>query len=136
MRIKITAMLIAGALSLPAISMAAGELPKRGMTQDQIRQQYGQPNEMVPPVGKPAISRWVYDDFTVYFEDRFSLHAVEHKRPEPQPQPDAAPAAVATPADELPPIEAVDDGMDTSTAADTTDAADAGDTASTGAASG
>lgn len=47
--------------------------PPRGITMDQVLARYGEPAERVAPVGgdrpqHPPITRWVYGDFTVYFE--------------------------------------------------------------------
>jgi hypothetical protein len=48
-------------------------VPPRGITMDQVLARYGEPAERVAPVGgnkpqHPPITRWVYGDFTVYFE--------------------------------------------------------------------
>lgn len=111
MRITIIAMLATGLLGLSATLFAAGELPARGMTQDAVRAKFGAPSRQVAPVGSPPISRWIYDDFTVYFEGKFSIHTVSHGKTLTTPQADAAtttaPAAVAGSADELPPIEEI-----------------------------
>ena len=109
MRITIIAMLATGLLGLSATLFAAGELPARGMTQDAIRAKFGAPTRQVAPVGNPPISRWVYDDFTVYFEGKFSIHTVSHARTLTTPQAGEAatvPAAASeATVDELPPIE-------------------------------
>lgn len=54
-------------------------LPGRGMTMQQVEERFGEPVEKHDAVGTPPISTWVYDKFTVYFEDRFVIHAVFHK---------------------------------------------------------
>ncbi|WOA33233.1 hypothetical protein [Alloalcanivorax xenomutans] len=54
----------------------AGEAPQRGMTQAQVRAQFGTPVDTRGPVGQPPISRWVYPDYTVYFENQVVLHSV------------------------------------------------------------
>ena len=64
MRITITALLAASLLGLTSSLFAAGQIPDRGMTQDDVRKQYGNPTRQVAPVGTPPISRWIYDDFT------------------------------------------------------------------------
>ena len=97
MRITTTALIMAGILSLPVMSSAA-DVPSRGMSQKAVKQSFGQPNEIVPGVGNPPISRWVYEGFTVYFEGNFALHAVQHQRPKPAP-------ALAPAVTELPAIE-------------------------------
>lgn len=111
MRITIIAMLATGLLGLSTTLFAAGELPTRGMTQDAIRAKFGAPSRQVAPVGSPPISRWVYDDFTVYFEGKYSIHAVSHGKTLTTPPAGAAtattPAAVQGSVDELPPIEEI-----------------------------
>lgn len=52
------------------------ERPRTGQTMDQVEDRFGAPSERVAAVGRPPISRWVYDRFTVYFEDDRVLHAV------------------------------------------------------------
>ncbi|WP_416392088.1 hypothetical protein NR756_10100 [Alloalcanivorax xenomutans] len=54
----------------------AGEAPQRGMTQNQVRAQFGAPQDTKGPVGQPPISRWGYPDYTVYFENQVVLHSV------------------------------------------------------------
>ncbi len=111
MRITIIAMLATGLLGLSATLFAAGELPSRGMTQDAIRAQFGAPSRQVAPVGSPPISRWIYDDFTVYFEGKFSIHTVSHARTLTTPQAaeavSAPPAAQQPAVEQLPPIEEI-----------------------------
>lgn len=110
MRITTTALLAAGLLGLTSSLFAAGQIPDRGMTQDAVRKQFGNPTRQVAPVGTPPISRWVYDDFTVYFEGRFAIHAVQHTKTLTTPAP-AAQAETAAPAaetvNELPAIEEI-----------------------------
>lgn len=55
-------------------------VPGRGMTMEQVEARFGAPNEKVPAVGEPPISRWVYGDYTVYFERDIVLHAVTRQR--------------------------------------------------------
>lgn len=54
-------------------------LPGRGMTMGQVEERFGEPATKEGPVGTPPITTWVYDRFTVYFEDRYVIHAVFHK---------------------------------------------------------
>ena len=109
MRITIIAMLATGLLGLSATLFAAADLPTRGMTQDAVKARFGAPSRQVAPIGNPPISRWVYDDFTVYFEGKFSIHTVSHARTLTTPQTSeattAAPAKAEATVDELPPIE-------------------------------
>ncbi len=52
------------------------DFPRRGMKQDKVQEQLGRPLEIIPAVGKPPISRWVYDDRIVYFEYSSVIHVV------------------------------------------------------------
>ncbi|TNF36517.1 MAG: hypothetical protein EP315_04010 [Gammaproteobacteria bacterium] len=52
------------------------DFPRRGMKQDKVEEQLGRPIEIIPAVGKPPISRWVYDDRIVYFEYASVIHVV------------------------------------------------------------
>ena len=51
-------------------------LPGRGMTMEQVEERFGAPLKKNPAVGKPPITTWDYEKFTVYFEDRYVIHAV------------------------------------------------------------
>ena len=51
-------------------------MPKRGMTMDQVATKFGAPTTNVPAVGKPPISRWEYPGFVVYFEAEHVIHSV------------------------------------------------------------
>ena len=100
MKTKIMPLLASAALVLPAASLAA-DAPQRGTPQSQVRAQHGAPLSSKGPVGTPAITRWNYDGFTVYFENGVTLYTVQD-RPASQ-----APAVVSGPqtVDSLPPIE-------------------------------
>jgi hypothetical protein len=52
------------------------DFPRRGMTEDKVKNELGNPGEIKPAVGKPPISQWVYDDRIVYFEFATVLHVV------------------------------------------------------------
>lgn len=86
--------LFAAAFSvLPSLTMAL-EMPRQGMTMDEVRSAYGSPARDLGSVGKPAITRWVYDGYTVYFEGRKVVHTVR-TQPLSRPAPAAAPAMAA-----------------------------------------
>jgi hypothetical protein len=53
-----------------------GSRPMRGTTQAQVEAKYGSPASKQAAVGDPPISRWEYQDFTVYFEYDRVIHAV------------------------------------------------------------
>jgi hypothetical protein len=62
-------------------SSAAVARPERGMTMDTVRQRYGEPKARSGPVGNPPITTWDYDEFVVYFENQYVIHAVvPHKK--------------------------------------------------------
>lgn len=50
--------------------------PVRGMTMKQVEQRYGTAEQRYAAVGIPAITRWQYPLFDVYFEDQLVIHSV------------------------------------------------------------
>ena len=52
--------------------------PHRGMTMKQVEKIYGPPIRKMDPTGNPPISRWVYKEYTVYFEKKYVIHAVSN----------------------------------------------------------
>ncbi len=52
------------------------DFPRRGMSQDKVENEMGRPSEIIPAVGHPPITRWVYDDRIVYFEYAAVIHVV------------------------------------------------------------
>ncbi len=62
--------------SLPPQNTISLEMPVQGMSKEAVLVQYGEPNEKIPAVGKPPISRWVYGRYTVYFEGDYVVHSV------------------------------------------------------------
>jgi len=62
--------------TLPPQDTISLDMPVKGMTKEAVRAQYGEPNKIVPPVGDPPISRWVYGRYTVYFEYEYVIHSV------------------------------------------------------------
>jgi len=53
--------------------------PVRGMSQNRVRAQFGEPLQVVGPVGEPPITRWEYPGFTVVFEHQHVVHSVVHR---------------------------------------------------------
>ena len=56
-------------------------LPERGLSMAQVEQRFGAPSERLDPRGGqkgdwPTINRWVYPQFTVYFERERVINAV------------------------------------------------------------
>jgi len=67
-------------LVIDAVQQSAGvERPRAGMSMDQVRARFGEPQTVMPAVGDPPITRWVYPDFTVYFEYDKVIHAVVNR---------------------------------------------------------
>ncbi len=50
--------------------------PVRGMTKNQVEKKFGAPMAMTGPVGDPAIYRWDYSRYSVFFENNYVLHSV------------------------------------------------------------
>ena len=63
----------------PENSAAGLPRPNRGMSMTQVRQKFGEPQQEFPWVGEPPITRWVYGDFTVYFENEYVIDTVVHR---------------------------------------------------------
>ncbi|MCB1864800.1 MAG: hypothetical protein KDG50_05180 [Chromatiales bacterium] len=60
----------------PPNSSAGLERPAGGESMETVLSRYGEPSRRVAAVGEPPISRWVYPQFTVYFEHSLALHSV------------------------------------------------------------
>ena len=59
-------------------------LPKRGMSMSQVEAKFGAPMSKLSPIGgasekRPPITRWMYADYTVYFENSHVIDAVLNK---------------------------------------------------------
>ena len=59
-------------------------LPTRGLSMAQVEQRYGAPSNKLAPAGgdsrwHPTINRWVYADYTVYFERDRVIDAVMNR---------------------------------------------------------
>ena len=52
--------------------------PRNGQSMNQVAAKYGEPDQKIPAVGDPPISRWVYGKYTVYFENDRVIHSVLH----------------------------------------------------------
>jgi hypothetical protein len=55
-------------------------IPERGLTQQEVSETFGSPQRMTRMVGKPPMSTWHYEMFSVYFEDDQVIHAVRRHR--------------------------------------------------------
>ena len=56
-------------------------LPDKGMDKDSVKARYGEALEKTAASGEPPISRWLYRDFSVYFENETVIHSVIIHRP-------------------------------------------------------
>lgn len=56
-------------------------VPRHLMTMDKVRSDFGAPERTLDAVGAPPIARWVYGDYTVYFEHDLVLTSVRHRAP-------------------------------------------------------
>ncbi|TVO68869.1 hypothetical protein [Sedimenticola selenatireducens] len=72
-------LLIDAISEVPANSSEGLPRPRTGQTMDSVRTQFGTPEQEMPWVGEPPISRWVYADFTVYFEHEYVINTVVHR---------------------------------------------------------
>ncbi|MCW8907265.1 MAG: hypothetical protein OQL28_08440 [Sedimenticola sp.] len=54
--------------------------PRPGQTMDSVRASFGVPEQELPWVGEPPITRWIYPGFTVYFEHEFVINTVVHRQ--------------------------------------------------------
>lgn len=52
--------------------------PSRGMTMEQVKARFGEPAVEHPRVGEPPITRWDYDQYSVFFEHQYVLTSVVH----------------------------------------------------------
>lgn len=54
------------------------DLPENGLSMEQVERRYGSPNQKSPAVGEPPITRWTFDDYSVYFEYQLVIDSVLH----------------------------------------------------------
>jgi ribonucleotide monophosphatase NagD (HAD superfamily) len=50
--------------------------PARGSTMQTVEAKFGAPQVRHDAIGKPAITRWDYPNFSVFFENQRVIHAV------------------------------------------------------------
>lgn len=62
--------------SSDVVAVTVLNFPRRGMSTDKVKNELGKPSEIISGIGQPPISRWIYDDRTVYFEHSTVLHVV------------------------------------------------------------
>lgn len=62
--------------SAPANAANGVRRPVRGQTMQLVTRLFGEPDSILPAVGNPPITRWVYQGFTVYFENQQVITSV------------------------------------------------------------
>ncbi|MEH6542934.1 MAG: hypothetical protein V7721_03240 [Porticoccaceae bacterium] len=76
----ISAPTFAEVVKVPVGSQAADKrtiaTPHRGLSKNQVKSQYGEPEAVHGPTGQPPITAWDYDHYVVYFEYDKVLHSV------------------------------------------------------------
>jgi hypothetical protein len=61
-----------------ALVVANSSMPIRGLSKSQVESNFGQPSSKQGPVGNPAIYRWKYNNYSVFFENNIVIHSVAH----------------------------------------------------------
>ncbi|WP_039917651.1 hypothetical protein [Cellvibrio mixtus] len=64
-----------------AKTQPAIDMPTKGMSKERVKSLFGEPLEEVPAKGQPPISRWKYQEFTVYFDSNTVIHCVRNFHP-------------------------------------------------------
>ncbi len=65
----------------PTMDVASDvQMPIKGNSKDIVDKDFGHPKQAVAAVGQPPIERWIYDQFTVYFENQVVIHSVAHNQ--------------------------------------------------------
>jgi len=75
-------------VSAATLTGQAANGPKRGMTMAQVEKHFGAPADKMAPAGgdaprHPVINRWVYPDYTVYFERDRVIDSVSNRAAAP-----------------------------------------------------
>lgn len=68
-----------------AKTQPAVDMPAKGMSKERVKSLFGEPLEEIPAKGKPPISRWKYQEFTVYFDNNTVIHCVRNFHPTTAP---------------------------------------------------
>lgn len=64
-----------------ARNQTAVDMPTKGMSKERVKVLFGEPLEEIPAKGQPPISRWKYQEFTVYFDNNAVIHCVRNFKP-------------------------------------------------------
>lgn len=75
-------------LQLPEPALDRSTLPVRGLSMQQVQEQFGRPLLRYAPVGgghpkRPPITRWDYEAYSVFFENDRVIDAVVRGEPKP-----------------------------------------------------
>lgn len=81
--LSLTAYLGIAATVYAADNTGAANAPAPGSTMEQVEKTFGKPGNVVPAVGDPPITRWIYEGFTVYFEHDRVIHSVSSDKKPP-----------------------------------------------------
>ena len=54
------------------------DMPHRGLSKIDVESRFGAPSNRQGPVGDPAIYRWDYENYSVFFENDHVIHSVKH----------------------------------------------------------
>lgn len=60
-------------------NVGAINMPNRGENMDDVRRTFGEPSSILAAVGEPPITRWVYKEYTVYFEHQLVITSVVNR---------------------------------------------------------
>lgn len=55
------------------------DLPDNGLTMNEVESRYGEPRRRHSAVGNPPITRWEFEDYSVYFEHEIVIESVLHR---------------------------------------------------------
>lgn len=61
------------------------DMPSKGTSKERVKSLFGAPLEEAPAKGQPPISRWKYQEFTVYFDGNAVIHCVRNFQPKANP---------------------------------------------------
>lgn len=71
---------VAEVLDMRSVGAAvAVNAPSHGESMEDVLARYGDPVDRLPAVGQPPITRWNYENFTVYFEYNLVIHSVANR---------------------------------------------------------
>ncbi len=75
--------IVAAKKSVSILQPVPVTMPARGLKMTQVRTNFGSPNKQIGAIGEPPITRWVYNEFTVYFEHQYVIDSVAHVKNSP-----------------------------------------------------